>query len=96
MKFDQLKRIRKQLRNSLPKLNATNPKIFYNKREFIHTLYGAGLAGITVVNLEAKEKIRTPLDIPFEREDGFPTQRNPKFDAKKFKINSYSDCSDAQ
>ena len=72
----------RKFRNSLPKLKVTDPDIFLNRREFVRNLTGTGLASLTMVNLNAQQKIRTPLDLPFEREDVFPTERNPKFSPK--------------
>ena len=75
----------RKIREALPKLQATDPEIFYNRRQFVKQIAGAGALTMAIPGLQAQQKVRTPLDLPFERKDVFPAKRNPKFNDKKLK-----------
>jgi methionine sulfoxide reductase catalytic subunit len=76
----------KEFRDSLPKLDITDPDIFFNRRKFIKSMTGAGLASLSMINLEAQLKVRSPLDLPLKRDDVFPTKRNPDFNPSDLEL----------
>ncbi len=69
-------------RSDIPSQRVTSPEFFFSRRGFLSTV-GLGLLGTPLGIANTQAETQTPqstlLDVPFQRPDVFPTQRNPNY-----------------
>jgi sulfoxide reductase catalytic subunit YedY len=76
----------RKLRDSLSKLEVTDPDIFFNRRQFVKGIAGASAFSMVMPELQAQALSKSPLHVPLERKNVFPAKRSPKFDPKDLKL----------
>jgi methionine sulfoxide reductase catalytic subunit len=68
-------------RHLLPKLEPTDPGVYFNRRSFMKSSAALGtIAGISSAHAFFGNDV-DPLQVPISRPEVFPAKRNPKFDS---------------